>query len=349
MKKLILLLSMLVLVLACGGKKTEGSDSKELNIYTWTYFIPQEVIDNFEKETGIKVNLSYYDSNDVMMTKLMSGAKGFDIVSPSTDFVDILIKNGLLEKLDKTKLGKTFENFDEKLNLLEISKTYDEGLNYTIPYSYMATGITVNTKVVGKDYPKTPDIFLEEKFKKRMTMLDDGREVLGLALQYLGFESDSKNPEELAKAKEKIQSWAKNLSKFDSNASGKGMASGEFVVVHGYPDIYYELEGKGEENYDYFIPQGAMMYIDSMAITKNSPNKENAYKFLEFLYRPENFKEVLKVLRNPSIIKGVEEISEVKPIVSSEEILKKAKLPRALDEETKEAQDKVWTEIKSGK
>ena len=91
------------------------------------------------------------------------------------------------------------------------------------------------------------------------------------------------------------------------------------------------------------------MYIDSMAITKNSPNKENAYKFLEFLYRPENFKEVLKVLRNPSIIKGVEEISEVKPIVSSEEILKKAKLPRALDEETKEAQDKVWTEIKSGK
>ena len=108
MKKVILLLSMLVLVLACGGKKTEGSGSKELNIYTWTYFIPQEVIDNFEKETGIKVNLSYYDSNDVMMTKLMSGAKGFDIVSPSTDFVDILIKNGLLEKLDKSKLGKTF-------------------------------------------------------------------------------------------------------------------------------------------------------------------------------------------------------------------------------------------------
>ena len=120
MKKLILLLSMLVLVLACGGKKTEGSDSKELNIYTWTYFIPQEVIDNFEKETGIKVNLSYYDSNDVMMTKLMSGAKGFDIVSPSTDFVDILIKNGLLEKLDKTKLGKTFENFDEKFGIFLI-------------------------------------------------------------------------------------------------------------------------------------------------------------------------------------------------------------------------------------
>ena len=349
MKKfLFLLTTILILVVSCGSKN-ENKDSKELNIYTWTYFVPDKVIQDFEKETGIKVNLSFYDNNDTMIAKLLAGSDQYDIVSPSTDYVSVMINSDLLEKLDKSKLGKTFENFDEKLNLLEISKTYDEGLNYTIPYSYMATGITVNTKVVGKDYPKTPDIFLEEKFKKRMTMLDDGREVLGLALQYLGFESDSKNPEELAKAKEKIQSWAKNLSKFDSNASGKGMASGEFVVVHGYPDVYYELEGKGEEDYDYFIPQGAMMYIDSMAITKNSPNKENAYKFLEFLYRPENFKEVLKVLRNPSIIKGVEENSEIKPIVSSEEILKKSKLPRALDEETKEAQDKVWTEIKSGK
>ena len=92
-----------------GKKGNDKTTSKELNIYTWTYFIPQKVIDDFQKETGIKVNLSYYDSNDVMMTKLMSGAKGFDIISPSTDYVDILIKTGLIEKLDKTKLKEVLD------------------------------------------------------------------------------------------------------------------------------------------------------------------------------------------------------------------------------------------------
>lgn len=179
-------------------------------------------------------------------------------------------------------------------------------------------------------------------------MLDDGREVLGLALQYLGYPSDSKDLNQLKEAKEKVVEWSKNLAKFDSNAAGKGMASGEFVVVHGYPDVFYEVEGSEAEKYDYFIPQGAMMYIDSMAITAKSPNKDNAYLFLEYLYRPENFVEVLKVLRNPSIIKGVEENSEVKPIVSADEIVKKSTLPKVLDDETKEIQDKLWTEIKLG-
>lgn len=346
MKKLILLLSMLVLVLACGGKKTEGSDSKELNIYTWTYFIPQEVIDNFEKETGIKVNLSYYDSNDVMMTKLMSGAKGFDIVSPSTDFVDILIKNGLLEKLDKTKLGKTFENFDESLNLMELSKIYDDGLQYSIPYSYNATGIAVNKKFM-KDYPKSFDIFGLTQYKGKMTMLDDGRETLGATLQYLGYPSDSVNDKELEEAKNKLIEWKRNLAKFDATTFGKSVATGEFYAAHGYAEnVFGELEEDEYSNFDYFIPKGAMMYIDSMAIVKNSSNKENAYKFLEYLYRPENFVKVFEQFKAPSVIKGVEANTKVKAIVNKEQLVENSKLPGALSDEAKEKHDKIWNEVK---
>lgn len=346
MKKLILLLSILVLVLACGGKKTGSSDSKELNIYTWTYFIPQEVIDNFEKETGIKVNLSYYDSNDVMMTKLMSGAKGFDIVSPSTDFVDILIKNGLLEKLDKSKLGKTFENFDESLNLMELSKIYDDGLQYSIPYSYNATGIAVNKKFM-KDYPKSFDIFGLEQYKGKMTMLDDGRETLGATLQYLGYPSDSVNDKELEAAKNKLIEWKRNLAKFDATAFGKSVATGEFYAAHGYAEnVFGELEEADYSNFDYFIPKGAMMYIDSMTIVKNSSNKENAYKFLEYLYRPENFVKVFEQFKAPSVIKGVEANTKVKAIVNKEQLVENSKLPGALSDEAKEKQDKIWNEIK---
>ena len=155
LKKIVLLFGMMLLMVACGGKSGGNGDSgsKELNIYTWTYFIPQEVIDDFQKETGIKVNLSYYDNNDVMIAKLMSGAKGFDIVSPSTDYVDVLRKSGLIEKLDKKKLGETFNNLDKDgLKLEELSKIYDPGLDYSIPYAYFATGIAVNKKFM-KDYP----------------------------------------------------------------------------------------------------------------------------------------------------------------------------------------------------
>lgn len=346
MKKVILLLSMLVLALACSGKKTGGVDSKELNIYTWTYFIPQEVIDNFEKETGIKVNLSYYDSNDVMMTKLMSGAKGFDIVSPSTDFVDILIKNGLLEKLDKSKLGKTFENFDESLNLMELSKIYDDGLQYSIPYSYNATGIAVNKKFM-KDYPKSFDIFGLTQYKGKMTMLDDGRETLGATLQYLGYSSDSVNDKELEEAKNKLIEWKRNLAKFDATTFGKSVATGEFYAAHGYAEnVFGELEEADYPNFDYFIPKGAMMYIDSMAIVKNSSNKENAYKFLEYLYRPENFVKVFEQFKAPSVIKGVEANTKVKAIVNKEQLVENSKLPGALSDEAKEKHDKIWNEVK---
>ena len=346
MKKVILLLSMLVLALACSGKKTGGVDSKELNIYTWTYFIPQEVIDNFEKETGIKVNLSYYDSNDVMMTKLMSGSKGFDIVSPSTDFVDILIKNGLLEKLDKSKLGKTFENFDESLNLMELSKIYDDGLQYSIPYSYNATGIAVNKKFM-KDYPKSFDIFGLTQYKGKMTMLDDGRETLGATLQYLGYSSDSVNDKELEEAKNKLIEWKRNLAKFDATTFGKSVATGEFYAAHGYAEnVFGELEEDEYSNFDYFIPKGAMMYIDSMAIVKNSSNKENAYKFLEYLYRPENFVKVFEQFKAPSVIKGVEANTKVKAIVNKEQLVENSKLPGALSDEAKEKHDKIWNEVK---
>ena len=222
---LFLMVSMLTLLVSCGGSTSDNKSTNELNIYTWTYFVPDKVVKDFEAETGIKVNLSYYDNNDTMIAKLMAGSSEYDIVSPSTDYIPVMVGAGLLEKLDKSKLGSTFDNLDDRLKLFEISKTYDEGLNYTIPYSYMATGITVNNKFV-KNYEKSADIFLDQKYKGRMAMLDDGHEVLGLALQYLGYESDSKNIDELNKAKEKINSWKANIAKFDTNASGKGIASG---------------------------------------------------------------------------------------------------------------------------
>ena len=343
--KKVLFIILTLMLFSCGGKKDDNKNSNTLNIYTWTYFIPQEIIDDFEKETGIKVNIDFYDSNEQMYAKLKSGAKGYDIVSPSTDFLFIMKEEGMLEKLDKEKLKDVYSNLKMD-DIGKFSEAYDPNFEYSIPYTFSATGIAVNKKYV-KNYPHSFEIFGMTEYKTRMTMLDDMRESLGATLQFLGYSAESGNDKELEEAKKKLLEWKANIAKFDSSTFGKSFASGEFYISHGYAENYFEeLTPEDAKDVDYFIPKGAMMYIDSMAILKNSPNKENAYKFLEFLYRPENFKKVYEMFRAPSVIKGIEESSEIKPYVTLEDVINNATLPKVLSDEVLEKQQKVWEEIK---
>lgn len=337
MKKLLFFLLTFFILVSCGFNST---DSNVLNIYTWESFIPEDVVESFEEETGIKVNISYYDTNDTMLAKLLSGVQDYDIISPSTDFVAVLKRGNYLEKLDKSRFSNIFDNLIISKDIID---SYDKDSEYTLPYNLFATGITVKKGTIDI-IDGSMDLFLDENNKGKLTMLDDGREVIGLALQYLGYESDSNNDKELEEAKELILSWKNNLAKFENVTYGKGLIAGEFVAVHGYNDVFYEIDEDEAKDYQYFLPKGAMMYIDTMAILKKAPHKENAYKFLEYLYRPENIVKVFEQFKTPSIF------SNVTPsgfqLLDIDYILKNSKLPRALDDETKEKQDKLWTEIK---
>ncbi|CAM3072847.1 extracellular solute-binding protein [Streptobacillus felis] len=339
MKRLIYLLMFFVLI-SCGA----NTEKKEvLNIYTWESFVPDEIFEDFEKETGIKVNVSFYDTNDVMLSKLLSGVKEYDIISPSTDFIKVLRDNDFLEKLDKSKFNNVFENITISKDLL---KTYDENLDYTIPYNLFATGISLKNDSVNPKYAeeRSLEILLDPEYKSRMTILDDSREVIGMALQYLGYPSDSKNDNELQEAKDLILKWKENIAKFENVTYGKGLTTGEFVAVHGYQDVFYEIDEEEFKEYTYYLPKGAMMYIDTMAILKEAPNKENAYKFLNFLYQPENFVKVLDQFKTPSIFSHIK--ANKAPILELEYVLQNSTLPNALDDEAKEKQDKIWNEIK---
>lgn len=184
--------------------------------------------------------------------------------------------------------------------------------------------------------------------KGQMTMLDDGREVIGIVLQHLGYDSDSKDDQQLNEAKNLIMKFKENIAKFDATVYGKGLASGEFVASHGYPDVFYEIEDD-DNRFVYYLPKGAMMYIDSMCITKDAKNKEAAYKFLNYLYKPENYVKVFEEYRQIPVVKGIYELTDVKPIIPSDQIINNAKLPKALDDVAKEKHDKIWREIRLGK
>ena len=285
-KRIFITVVLAVLMLAaisCSGNK--------LHLYNWAYYTPESVLKKFEKEYNCKVICDEFESNEEMYTKLKTGGSGYDLVFPSQDYVSIMINQGMCEKIDRS-LIPNLKNIDP---LLLKKATYDPDMNYSVPYFWGACGIIVNTAKV-PNYEKNFSIFGRTDLRGRMTMLDDMREVMGAALQYLGYSLNSKNPAEIIAARDLINTqWKPNLTKFDSEAFGKGYANGEFWVIHGFAEVVFEEIMDNEElmrNTVFFIPSaGGTAYVDNMCILKGSKNIELAHKFINFIHDPENYAE----------------------------------------------------------
>lgn len=280
----------LILLLGCNKANT-------LHIYNWADYIPQEVIQQFEKEYNCKVVYDAYSSNEEMYSKIKQGGSGYDIVFPSGDHVKMMINDGLLEKLDLAKIPN-FKNIDP---IVLDKTTYDPEHNYSVPYMMGTTGVIVNKKLVG-NYEKSWSIYERTDLKDKMTLLDDMREVFGAALKYLGYSVNSTNPEEIEKAKQLILKWKNNILKFDATTYAQGIVNGEFAVVHGYPENVFQLIPEDQRgDFEFFIPkEGSTLWIDSMVILKDAKNKDLAYKFIDFILRPEIAAKISDFLMIPS-------------------------------------------------
>jgi spermidine/putrescine transport system substrate-binding protein len=289
MKRNIILYTVLAVVtsatvIGCGSKE-------RLYIYNWTYYTPDGVIEKFEKEYNVRVVYDEFASNEDMFAKIKAGGSGYDIVFPSGDYVSIMIGEGMLERIDHSKLSN-MGNIDPAV----LQKaTYDPGMEFSVPYYFGAAGVIVNTARV-PNYERSWSIFARQDLQGRMTMLDDMREVMGDALAYLGYSVNTKDPAEVAAARDLINySWKPNLTKFDADAFGKGYANGDFWVVQGYAEtVFEEIADNPQLMQDtvYFVPQeGGPAYIDSLCILKGSKNIDLAHKFIDFIHRPQIYAE----------------------------------------------------------
>ena len=297
----LLVLGLFVLT-GCGGRT--------LYVYNWTYYIPDEVVKEFESKFMCKVVYDVYSSNEEMYAKLKAGGRGYDVVFPSGDFVKIMIHEGLLEKLEKSKVPN-FHYCDKRV-LAKI--TFDQGNLYSVPYIVGTAGIAVNKKCV-KDYDHSSSIFDRSDLKGKMTLLDDMREVLGMALKSLGYSVNSTNPQELEQAKAVALRWKQNILKFDAESFAKGFAAGEYWVVQGYAEnIFLELDEEQRKSVDFFIPkEGTTMYIDSMVMLKDAPHKDLAYAFINFIHQPETYAKIVDYLQLPAINTGAVAYIKRKP------------------------------------
>jgi spermidine/putrescine transport system substrate-binding protein len=277
--------------LCAGGCAKRAEPEQTLYIYNWTYYTPDSVIEKFEEEYGVQVQYDEFASNEDMYAKIQAGGSGYDLVFPSGDYVAIMIKQGMLERIDRSQLSN-LGNIDP---LVLEKASYDPGMEYSVPYYWGASGIAVNTAKVPQ-FDRSWSIFGRSDLKGRMTMLDDMREVMGDALVSLGYSVNSKEAAEIDAAKNLInERWKPNLVKFDADAFGKGYAGGDFWVVQGYAEVVFsEIQDDEQLKKDtvFFIPsEGGPAYIDSMCILKGSKHVDLALKFIDFIHRPEIYAE----------------------------------------------------------
>jgi len=276
MKKIVLLLMLIFPALALAGGET-------VYIYNWTEYMPDQVLSQFTKETGIKVKYATFESNESMYAKvkLLKGT-GYDVVFPSTYFVHKMRNEGLLSPIDKAKLTN-ITHLDPAL----MDKPYDPDNTYSIPYVWGSTAIGINTTYVKEGSINSWQDLWNPRFKKRVLLTNDLREVFGLGLKMKGYSVNDTAPEHIKEAYELLTTLLPNIRLFASDSPKQPFLNHEvYLGMIWNGEVHMAAQEMPEIRYIY-PKEGAIFWVDSMVIPKNARNKKNAHAFIDYILKPE--------------------------------------------------------------
>ncbi len=279
-RMLFLIVFVLIFSCACSDEKVEINNT--VNIYNWGEYIDKELIYKFEKETGIKVVYSTFNTNEDMYVKIKKGGSNYDVVIPSDYMIERMIKEDMLKKIDYSKINN-FKNVDKKY----LNHAYDPDQKYSVPYFWGTLGIVYNKNMV-KDKVDSWDILWNEKYKRNIIMLDSSRDSLCIALIKLGYSPNSKKEAELNEAKELLKGQYDLVYAYLVDQTKHIMINEEAALAVMYSGDAVEAIDENE-NLEYVVPkEGSNIWFDSMVIPKNAKNVENAYKFIDFMLNEKN-------------------------------------------------------------
>jgi spermidine/putrescine transport system substrate-binding protein len=266
---------------ASGEPGTGKITSKEINVYAWSEYVPQALLDGFQEEYGLKVNYDTYSSNEELMAKLQAGASGYDVIIPSDYMVAIMAKQGMLEELDHDILTN-LKNIDPQF----MNLPFDPGNKYSIPYQWGTTGLVVNRANVTGEIDSWTDLW-DPAYKGRIILPDDQREVIGMALRVLGYDTNSTDPNQLEEAKVKLQELLPNVKLFDSDSPKTAILSGEVWLGQTW-NGEGALAHQENNQIDYLCPsEGCTIYFDNLAVPAGAPHLDAALAFINYVMRPD--------------------------------------------------------------
>ena len=282
--------------LALGLQSAQADDSKTLYFYNWTEYVPPGLLEQFTKETGIKVIYSTYESNESMYAKLKTYKDGaYDLVVPSTYFVAKMRNEGMLQKIDKSKLSN-FDNLDPVL----LNKSFDPNNDYSIPYIWGATAIGANTDVIDtKNVTRWADLWNPE-YKQSLLLTDDARDVFQIALRKLGYSGNTTDPKQIEAAYEELKKLMPNVLTFNSDNPGSPYMEGEVNLGMVWNGSAFVARQAGTPLQVIWPREGGIFWMDSLSIPSNAKNVDGALKLINFLLRPDVAAKVAETIGYPT-------------------------------------------------
>ncbi|HEY9667553.1 MAG TPA: spermidine/putrescine ABC transporter substrate-binding protein [Coleofasciculaceae cyanobacterium] len=326
----------------------QGS-TKELYIYTWAGYTDQKLLDRFRKETGIRAVADVFDSNEAMLARLQAGGGGgYSIIYPSDYMVQKMIEANLLTPLDFSRIvgmDRVFPRFQ--------NPNYDPGNQHSVPVSWGTTGLIYNTKTL-KPAPEDWSYLwdYQKKLSKRMTLLNDVREVMGATLKVLGYSYNTTDIEKIQQAYAKLMELKPNLASFTSDAWRPQVLSGDLLVAMCYSADANEIMGENED-LQYVLPKsGSSLWMDTLAIPKTAPNPEGAYAWINFMMQPDVAAQICERLSFATTNKAAFQVlpSEVKnnpSLFPPESALENCEGIAPVQDGVTQAFDRYWTKLTS--
>lgn len=360
------LISLTIAAFSAAFVSLAAADERVVNIYNWSDYVDPKVIEDFTKETGIKVVYDTYDANETLETRLLAGKTGYDVVVPSGTFLQRQIQAGLYQKLDKAKLPNIGTLWPAVMGRLA---TYDPGNQYAVAYMWFTTGIAYNVDKVKERIGDAPVnswdlIFKPEKLKKfadcGVYVLDSPEDLMAIALNYLKLDPNSKKREDLRHAADLLRTMRRNVKKFHSSEYINALANGDICLAVGWAGDSFQARDRATEagngvTIAYVIPkEGTLMSIDTIAIPKDAPHPAEAYAFIDYLLRPQIAARNTKITNFASGVLAAKdlvskEIAGNPAIYPDEETMKRLFTVTTFDQATQKFVTSEWTQIKTGK
>lgn len=339
--------STLLLLGACGGNSDNVSGGRNIvNIYNWADYIGPDTLEKFEAEYGIKVNYDTYDSSEVVDVKLLTGNSGYDVVVHSNQFSSRLAPIGVYTKLDKTRFDN-IGNLDP--DVLASIGMYDVVKDYNLPYHWGTTGYAWNVRMVRERLPDHPmdssDVIFDPEIVSKLadcgvSLLDGPTDLFPMVLAYLGLDPNAVDDESLAAAEAQLKLVRPYIRYFSNQKMISDLPNKEVCVAMSWSGDFAQAAARAEEagldiELRYTAPkEGSGLWVDGLYIPSDAPHKDNAYKFLDFLMRPEIAADIVnstfyananaaswefvnpEILNNPSIFPDEEIWKRVYPVLS---------------------------------
>ena len=359
-------LLLLTAFVAISGVKAGAAEDKRLFIYNWTDFIGRNTIAEFEKQTGIKVTYDVYDSEETMDARLLAGSSGYDVVIASTEYFGREIKAGVYIPLDRTKLPN-WKNLDPRI--LAIQTVHDAGNAHSVPYLHAIAGFAYNVDMIKARMPDAPVDSLDMIFRPEIlsrfadcgvTFLDSAADTLMLALQYLGLDPNTTKREDYKAAEDLLLKVRPYVRSFDSAEYLNGLANQEICIAMSWSSDYALSRARARAvgvnvNLAFTVPkEGTNQNFTSLLIPEGAPHPEAAYKFINFILRPDVIAEITN-----EIYYGNDNIASrslIKPNILSDPTLYptpeiEARLYRAAEASaaTERIRTRTWTRVKTAK